>query len=163
MVRYLGIAFSLVLAFASNGYAQGGVITQKGATSHFQLLLLIGPEEKMYSEAEAAKMHPSSGEVMVSGTMGSMPMSGMAMDMRHLEVHVTDRVTAKVVTNTTCRITITNNTTKKSEAVPVAAMYGVKEGPSDWHFGNNVSMPPGSYTVTVVVNGEQAIFHLTIP
>jgi len=42
-------------------------------------------------------------------------------------------------------------------------MYGVKEGQADWHYGNNVSMPPGTYTVKVVVNGEQALFHVTIP
>lgn len=87
----------------------------------------------------------------------------MAMDTRHLEVHVTSRTTGKVVTDAKCRITVTNEATKMSQTVPVATMYGVREGPADWHYGNNVSMPPGIYAVKVVVNGDHALFHVTIP
>jgi len=138
-------------------------LTKKAQTAHYRLVLQIGPEEKMYSKTEVAKMHPTSGEVMVSGTMGGMTMAGgMAMDMRHLEVHVYDRASGRVVRSARCRITVTDDATKKTVGVPVAVMYGIKEGPSDWHYGNNVSMPPGSYTVTMVVNGEQAVVHVTI-
>jgi hypothetical protein len=142
-------------------------VTATAETAHYRLVLQIGPEEKMYSKAEAARTHPTSGEIMVSGTMAGMPGmaagQGMAMDTRHLEVHVTTRATGKVVTTATCRITVTDDAAGKSQVVPIATMYGVKEGPSDWHYGNNVTMPPGRYTVTVVVNGERAAFHVTIP
>lgn len=143
-----------------------GVVKQEAQTTHYRFALQIGPKEPMYSKAEAAKTHPTSGEVMVSGRMTEMTMpmaSGMAMDERHLEVSVTSRATGKTVTNARVRITVTDDSTKKAVAVPVAAMYGVKEGPSDWHYGNNVSMPPGTYTVEVVVNGERGTFHVTIP
>lgn len=153
---------------ASSGQAMDAMpVTARAETAHYRLVLQIGPEEKMYTRAEATRMHATSGEVMVSGKMADMDMkggmSGMAMDTRHLEVHVTDRATGRVVTNATCRITVTDDATGKAQVVPVAAMYGVKEGPSDWHYGNNVMMPPGPYTVTVVVNGEHATFRVTIP
>jgi len=75
-------------------------MVQKAQTAHYRLMLQIGPEEKMYSKAEVARLHPTSGEVMVSGAMGGMSMhGGMAMDMRHLEVHVYDRASGKVMTS----------------------------------------------------------------
>ncbi|HLJ58140.1 MAG TPA: hypothetical protein VKZ50_00225 [bacterium] len=168
------LAVLLLLALGpTNGLAAmsmgGAPITQTGKTAHFRLMLQIGPMETMYSKADAAKMHPTTGEIMVGGAMA---MSGGAMigqtgamttDTRHLEVHVASLATGKVTTDATCQITVTNEATKASQVVPIAMMYGVKEGTSDWHYGNNVSMAPGSYTVKVVVNGEPALFHVTIP
>jgi hypothetical protein len=161
---------AVVIALA--GAAAGGAwamparpLSATAETAHYRLVLQIGSEETMYSKADAAKMHPTSGEVMVSDTMagmGAMP-QGMAMDMRHLEVHVADRATGGVVTDAACRITVTDDATGKSQVVPIVTMYGVREGVSDWHYGNNGPMPPGSYTVTVTVNGEQAVFHVTLP
>ncbi len=62
----------------------------------------------------------------------SMPMtsdvsmtSAMAMDTRHLEVHVPSRATGKVVTMARCAITVINCATKKRMSIPVATMYGV--------------------------------------
>jgi hypothetical protein len=143
-----------------------GVITQKSQTAHYVLVLQIGPEEKMYSKAEAAKFHPASGEVMVSGAMAAMPMAGMSMDTRHLELHVLSRVTRRVVTDARCRITVAGDATGmragKNDAVPIGMMYGVAAGPADWHYGNNVQMPAGSYTIAAVVNGEGVTFHVTV-
>jgi hypothetical protein len=49
-------------------------------------------------------------------------------------------------------------------AVPVATMEGVGEGASDIHYGNNVTLTPGHrVTVTVVLKGERAVFHATVP
>jgi len=51
---------------------------------------VLGPREAMYTPAQAAKKHPTSGEVMVSGQMGngsSMTM-GMNESMAHLEIHI---------------------------------------------------------------------------
>ncbi len=159
---------SVLLAVPGATYAQmqmsSNVVSARAQTAHYRLMLQIGPQEKMYSKDDAAKMHPTSGEIMVGGTMagGGMAMGGMASDTRHLEVHVYDKATEKVVAEAKCAITVTNDATKKSTIMDVAAMYGVKEGPSDWHYGNNVDMPAGAYTVTVVVNSEKAVFHVTI-
>lgn len=149
---------------AAAAQQMGAAVSAQAETAHYRLLLRIGPQEKMYSKADADKMHPASGEIMAGGMMAGMDMgTGMTMDMRHLEVHVVDRATGKVITTAACAITVTNDATKTSTAVSPVAMYGAKEGPSDWHYGNNVAMPPGSYTVKVAVNGEQAAFHVTIP
>lgn len=109
-------------------------------------------------------MHPTSGEIMTGGSMGGMSMSGgMAMDTRHLKVHVFSRATKQVIKTARCGITVINRATGKRTKVPIATMYGIKEGPADWHYGNNVDAPAGVYDVLVAVNGEQATFHVTVP
>jgi len=51
---------------------------------------------------------------------------------------------------------------QKADDVPIARMYGIKEGPSDTHYGNNGIMPPGNYTVEIAVKGEKAGLPVTV-
>jgi hypothetical protein len=145
-------------------------LKQETKTAHYRLELQIGPTEMMYMPNEVAAKHPSDGEVMVGGVMGGrMNMSmGMSMGMqmpnvRHLEVHVypVDKDTA--VTNAKVKILVTDLATKKAEQIAVAKMYGIKEGTSDTHYGNNVDLPAGNYGVEITVNGEKADFTVAIP
>jgi hypothetical protein len=46
--------------------------------------------------------------------------------------------------------------------VPIAVMYGIAEGQEDWHYGNNVRLPPGQYGVQVSADGKAAHFDVTI-
>ena len=46
--------------------------------------------------------------------------------------------------------------------VPIAVMYGISEGQEDWHYGNNVHLPPGPYGVQVSANLKAAHFDVTI-
>ena len=113
----------------------------------------------MPSQAAGAK----SGEVMVQ-------MPGMAMPQRamtdnghavtaHLELHIRDRSTGKVITNVVPTITIRIDATGASEKLTsVVPMYDVAVGTSDYHFGNNVYLPAGTYTITTIVNGQAATF-----
>jgi hypothetical protein len=45
--------------------------------------------------------------------------------------------------------------------VPVVIMQAIGKGASSTHYGNNVTMPAGRYKVTVSINGQAAIFHVT--
>ncbi|MGI8690381.1 MAG: hypothetical protein ACR2M3_17515 [Thermomicrobiales bacterium] len=54
-------------------------------------------------------------------------------------------------------ITITN-AMGMSRALDAMAMYGVTAGVSDWHFGNNVYLADGAYTISVQVGNEQTVF-----
>ncbi len=158
------VPLALVALATVSWAAEMGALKQEAETKDYRLQLQIGPKEEMFSKAEVAAKHPTSGEVMVRGRMAGMSMGqGMAMDERHLEVHVVSRATDRVVTNARCSITLTSDSGGKPVKVSPAAMYGIKEGPADWHYGNNVAMPAGAYTILVVVNGERATFHVTIP
>jgi hypothetical protein len=168
MHRFRNIAFFcglIGLVGSSAVAAELATIKQEASTVRYRLDLQIGPTEKMFTTAEVAANHPTEGEVMVGGKM-LMAMGGMSMDMedtRHLEVHVYALDSGTVVTNATVAIAVTDTGSKKVEKVPVAKMYGIKEGPSDTHYGNNVSLPSGSYGIAVTVNGEKAEFAVAIP
>jgi hypothetical protein len=167
--RYIASALGLIwVVGAPAAAAELAPIKQEASTAHYRLDLQIGPTEKMFTAAETAARHPAEGEVMVSGKMSmAMPMAMMSTapggGTRHLEVHVYSLDKGGVVTNAGVAIALTDTGSKKVENVPVAKMYGIKEGPSDTHYGNNVSLPPGSYSIEVTVNGEKAKFMVAIP
>jgi hypothetical protein len=143
-------------AVASSGSCASGSVARQGP---YVFALSIGPTETMYTPAEVKSKHPTSGEVMLAGTM----VGGMAgMDMstggqRHLEVHICS-TGGTVVTGAHPSITV------NGAMVPVAVMEGVGEGVSDYHYGNNVNLKTGQkVTVVVKLNGRTAVFHTTVP
>jgi hypothetical protein len=78
---------------------------------------------------------------------------------RHLAVVVHDKATGAPLGSPMPRITITDRKTGSArELKAVTAMYDVKEGQGDVHFGENVHVANGTYTVTVSVGGERAVF-----
>jgi hypothetical protein len=116
----------------------------------------------MYTPAEVKAKHPTSGEVMVGGSMGGGGMS-MGKGNRHLEVQIRSRATGTVVMNVVPTIGLHDKTAMSSMAmtvkVPVVAMEGVGEGAADFHYGNNVKLTAGHlYEVVVTVKKEAATF-----
>jgi hypothetical protein len=173
IVPLLGMIAAPLLAMAP---AQMAPITQRAATADFRLELDIGPPEHMYSPAEAARLKPMGGEIMVSGQMVAMTQGGMSMSgnmqaqpaagtsgWRHLELHVWSKAGGTVVKDAKVSIRVRNAATGKSETVPISVMYGIQAGTADWHYGNNVLMPSGHWQMDTTVNGEAASFDVTIP
>jgi hypothetical protein len=144
-------------------------------TGKYRLELDIGDQEQMYSKADAARLKPTGGEIMVSGHMandmsGMKGMPGMSSDagmqtdasMRHLELHVRSKTTGKAVRAAKVSITVSDTTGKQLTSVPIAVMYGIVEGQEDWHYGNNVPLPSGHYVIQVSANQETATFDVII-
>jgi hypothetical protein len=129
------------------------------ATASYTIVLGIGPVETMLMPDQA--MGATTGEVMAP--MPGMPMPTMVMTdhgqpvNHHLEVHITNKATGAVVVDPMPMITITD-AMGTSRALDSMAMYGVTEGVSDWHFGNSVYLPDGTYTISVQVGNEQTVF-----
>ena len=163
----------LAAGLAAGGAARAATLaTAKGVTADYRLELNVGTPEKMYSKAEAEMMKLTAGEIMVGGTMaGGMP--GMSAGssatmapmgaMRHLELHIYDKASGNAVRGASVHITVRNAAGGKSMTVPIAVMYGISEGKKDWHYGNDVDMPPGRYVVDVSANGEKAQLTVTVP
>lgn len=155
--------------------AAAGTFIKLASTSTYDLVAEIGPIQAMYTPAQVSSQHPRSGEVMYSGQMIMPPgmdpahmdmgnMAGMSIppEWHHLEVHIFDRKTGDVVKTISPVISVTNDDTGKSQQVPDVAMQGVVEGPGDYHYGNNVDLPSGKYTVTAVIGSETANFDFTL-
>ena len=132
---------------------------QNATTQDYRVALRLGPPAQMISINQT--LTAISGEVMVSGQISNVTSMNMT-DRYQLEVHVYNITSGAVVTAQNVTIQIVNHATNQSLTVPVIMMYDVKAGPADTHFGNNVSLQPGSYTVIVNINGEKATFNLTV-
>jgi hypothetical protein len=143
--------------------AAAGTFIKLGSTSSYNLVTEIGGLQAMYTPAQAASQHPKSGEEMFGGTM-VMPSdtTNPSPDWHHLEVHIFDKRTGDTVRATTPVISVTNQSTGQSQPVPIVVMQGIVEGPADYHYGNNVDLPKGDYTVTVVIGSETANFDFSI-
>jgi hypothetical protein len=105
----------------------------------------------------------SQGSAMTGDAMSTMPMmattdNGQPVN-HHVEVHVRDNSTGVPDANVDPQITITDESSGQSRMLnDVAAMYDVQMGMSDLHYGNNVYLPDGTYTVTVTLGQETATF-----
>jgi hypothetical protein len=151
-------AFLLLAASASAVTAIHVIRT----TASYTLTLSVGPKETMYTAAEVKARHPTSGEVMLDD---SMSMGGMSMGAgnRHLELQVKSRTTNHVLSLMPSSITLADTTAISGMAMTdklhVMAMYGIAEGMSDLHYGNNVKLTAGHmYKVVATVKGEKASF-----
>ncbi len=152
----IAIIGSLVMVTAVG--ASPIAVTQ--TTASYTIVLGIGPVETMLMPDQV--QGATSGEVMAP--MPGMPMPTMMMTdhgqpvNHHLEVHITNTATGAVVKDQMPMITITDSTGMSRPLDAVMAMYGVMAGVSDWHFGNSVSLPDGTYTIRVQVGNEQTVF-----
>jgi hypothetical protein len=139
-------------------------VTQTKTTRSYVFVLELGPNEKMWTQAQVRAQHPRNGEVMLGGTMShSMSMGGLS---RHLEVKIKLRATGKVVAGANPTIVLVDQDTMggMSMKVPVAIMRGVDEGTGDVHYGNNVDLDAGHvYKVTVTLKGQRAVFQVKAP
>ncbi len=149
-------------------------------TPHYTVTLTVGPAQEMISPTDA--MHGATGEVMVNtmpsesgmgssssmstggasmGSSSSMSMNtmmdqGMAVN-HHLEVHITQNGT--VVDNVTPVIRVTDRASGEFRDLPdVMSMFDAQMGMSDFHYGQNVWMPDGTYNVDVMLGMDTASF-----
>ena len=165
--RLISVAAGLAVLLASPlARAAMTPITLDAETPHYQMEMTIGPSELMYTEAQAARLKPKAGEVMVSGHMAPMSVTQSTptgMGMRHLEVRMTKKDDGSPVANAKVSITVIDSMATQPVIVPVAVMHGVDEDADMVHYGNNVMLSPGHHRVIVTVNGERATFDVNIP
>jgi hypothetical protein len=134
-------------------------IEQSAKTATYEVALAIGPIEKMLTPEEAKTA--TEGEVMTGGDM-AMDMPDMPLT-HHVEVSVKDLKSGAVITDKPVTIQVTDDATKQVTNIPIATMYGFDEGVAGTHFGNNVMLSPGNYTIAVTVGDETATFQVAIP
>jgi len=78
---------------------------------------------------------------------------------RHLEVHIFDRQSGANLKSVVPVVTITNQTTRASRRLAnVEACLTSRHLETEPHFGDNLYLPDGTYTVTVRLNQESAVF-----
>ena len=144
-----------------------------GATSG-EVMVSGGPmssSRMSNSSSSSSSMGSSSGMGMGSSSsmgagsgMGSS--SSMSTDMdqgmgvnHHLEIHIMRNDDNSVVSDVTPVIRVTDKSTGISRDLPeVMGMYGVGMGMGDFHYGQNVWLPDGTYTITAMIGAESVVF-----
>lgn len=132
-----------------------------GGGATISMTVNVGGMEPMLMEDQAAGA--TEGEIMPSMAGMEMPMMTM-MDQghpvnHHLEAHLYNAATGEPIMDQVPTISVRNQATGEEHMVAdVVPMYGAEEGLSDWHYGNNVYLPDGLYTITVSVGGQTSVF-----
>ena len=143
--------------------AAAGTQIKLATTASYNLVAEIGGLQAMYTPAQVSSQHPKTGEVMFGGTMTMPPdIANASPDWHHLEIHVFDKKTGNVIKTANPVLTVKNDATGQTIQVPIVVMQGIVEGPNDIHYGNNVDLPKGEYTVTVVIGSETASFDFNL-
>jgi hypothetical protein len=164
VARALGIVVAGLVCLPASSFAQTAPAMLVERTPHYTLNLAVGPVQPMVSAMDA--MHGMPGEVAVTGgamndTTGMMSDhmdQGMAAN-HHLEVQIAQSDSGSIVMDVTPTIRITDKSTGASRDLPqVMGMYGASMGASDFHYGQNVFLPDGTYLVKVLVGPDTAEF-----
>jgi hypothetical protein len=146
-------------SMSTDGMNKMNPIIQNATTADYKIELGIGPTANMLMMCQVTSS-ATSGEVMIAGQMSPMSMTG---NTYHLELHVYNikTGTAEVVPIDSVGITVTNSSGTKT-TIPVAEMFDIGQGPTDFHYGNNVQLTAGTYTVDSNIGSENASFNVTI-
>jgi hypothetical protein len=151
-------------AVCGSAGADPGIVRRQSTAQHI-IALDIGPAAAMLTPREA--LEARRGELMLNLDVrldeGAPPVMAVADDgwpVNHqVDVRIYNRATGDLVLEPVPRITIRNEATGAVRRLaPVVAMQDLRLGPRDYHFGNNVYLPDGRYTVTVVLGEETAVF-----
>jgi hypothetical protein len=151
----IGPAETMLMPSQAMGATSGEVMVTGGPMSM--------PAASTSSSSGNSSMSTPSASMSMGNTSGSMDMSSTMFDQgmpanHHLEVHIEDR-SGMVVNSVTPDIRVTDKMSGvRRDLNDVMGMYGVQMGPSDFHYGQNVWLPDGTYTVTVMIGSDTAEF-----
>lgn len=116
----------------------------------------------------AATPGTSRGGMMVAkGGAAPVPLDAPSHPNHHLIVHVVDKASGKPLTDATVTITVTpvdkyGLDVGATKQVPVVVMEASGMGAASTHYGNNVTLAPGSYRVEVTANGVSNNFRIKV-
>ncbi len=149
------IAASAVPAGAMN---MGSGVTMTKVTGPYRIELQLLPAEPFYTQAQYEKEHPKDGMLVVGGATPLAP-NASSHPNHHLIVHVYDKASDKAITGATVTISYAQGS-GPAHSLPIVEMQAIGKGPQSTHYGNNLTLPDGTYTITVTANGNTATFNV---
>jgi len=146
--------------------ARAGDMMKTASMNGLRVELHVLPAEPFFTADEVAVSHPKEGMLIMGGAK-PMAIDAASHPNHHLVVHVFEAKTGKVITNATVSMNfqLLGNKGKPNGAVvdvPVVVMQAVGQGPQSTHYGNNVVMPDGTYSVKVTLNGKKTEFRMAV-
>ncbi len=138
---------------------------QTKTVGSYRVELYVLPAEPFFSKADVAAKNVKEGMEIEGGAAPVGP-DADSHPNHHLIVHVFDKKTSKVIADATVTMAFVpldaqGKPSGTTVDVPVVVMQAIGKGPPSTHYGNNVTMPAGRYSVTVTVNSKKATFNVT--
>jgi hypothetical protein len=166
-LKYRAVAAVLACACLAAVTAQAKVVkmTHKAGAYSVELNLL---NAEPFGAPMSGMSEGQMGMVMVAkGGADPVKPDSPSHPNHHLVVHIYDAASHKVVSDAKVTISFTpvgvdGKPTGPATQVPVAIMEASGKGAASTHYGNNVTMPPGSYRVEFTVNGAITTFRFKV-
>ena len=160
----LQTTFVLAIAFTVSVDARNVMKTTIAGGMRIELHVL--PAEPFFTADEVNLKKVKEGMLIISGAE-PLSLDSNTHPNRHLVVHIFDTKTGKAITTATVSINFQKLNAKgkptgNSIDVPIVIMQVIGKGLESTHYGNNVAMPAGTYSITVVANGKKVGFHVTL-
>jgi hypothetical protein len=112
------------------------------------------PGEAMVTAEENRAHHPLDGELIIAG-----PGAPEGANVRHVEVHIYDRVNGLPMEGLHLVLEVINLTSGEHFSVPATEMQDLHIGPLDLHYGNNIPIVgPADVRVIVTIGDERMTF-----
>jgi hypothetical protein len=139
-------------------------IERSQTTGPYRVRLVHLPAEPFVTAADVHEKHLTSGMLVIRGATPVQP-GAPSHPNHHLVVHVYNRVTSEPLHGATIRMTYAAASNAAAPVtVPIVEMQAVGKGPASTHYGNNVTLTPGEYHVSVTVNGKATTtFTVAVP
>ncbi|HET6461996.1 MAG TPA: hypothetical protein VFG29_14540, partial [Syntrophales bacterium] len=139
--------------------ARAGDMTKTATMDGLRVELHVLPAEPFFTADEVTVSHVKEGMLIMGGAK-PIATDAASHPNHHLVVHVFDVKTSKAITNAkvSMNFQLLNDKGKPSGAVvdvPIVVMQAIGKGPQSTHYGNNVVMRNGIYSITVKVNGKK--------
>jgi hypothetical protein len=150
-----GPAVLALVALLLPGLAKASVISEEAAVGPYTVTLKVLPAES-FSGAKA--------EMVREGGAQPNTLTGPTHPNHHMVVFVTK--SGKQVEDAKVAISYRRLSPEMGEwmTLPVVRMHMAGRGFETTHYGNNVSLAPGSYEIRVTVNGKgPAKFRFSLP
>lgn len=141
--------------------AQDTIVQRSRLSASYNVSLRIGPAVTVVAETPGARPTTSNVEIALPGPDGSPPslesqrQSGGQAPNRHLDVTVFVITSGAVVTNPAPTVTLVHSDGSESPVSRLLPMQGLMAGR---HFGTNLYLADGTYTVNVEIAGERVSF-----
>jgi hypothetical protein len=164
MSRFVWSALALIMVAFVPSATYAADVMQTKTLGDYRIELHLLPAEPFFTQADVSGKQVKEGMEIEGGATPVMA-DADSRPNHHLVVHVFDKKTRQAVTDATVTMRFASLDRKGNPAgepveVPVVIMQAIGHGPSSTHYGNNVTMPPGRYRVTVAVGDQSAVFGL---
>jgi hypothetical protein len=156
--------FIVVMAFAVSAVAKE--VMKTATVGDMRIELHVLPAEPFFTASEVAAKKVKSGMLIIGGAE-PMSLEANANHNRHLVVHIYDAGTNKAITDAKVSMNFQQLDAKGKPMgtpvdVPVVVMEAIGKGVESTHYGNNVVMPAGSYSVSVMVDDKRTDFQVML-